>query len=188
MKTFEEITKTWPDQKSQPDSNITTKATNTLAQIKRGQHITIAVLLVTALILVAYFIYTATSNEPLFTAGLLLMIGVIAVRIALEIKSSKQFKPIDPSLNAKQYTQLNEDRHQLRLQIHQVWTPVLLTLYWVGFVMLIPTFKKYLSDFWFQYTWISSIPIAIAMIVFIAYQIKKEKQMLKTLQRDLKEF
>lgn len=188
MKTFEEITKTWPDQKAQPDSNITTKATNTLAQIKRGQYITIAVLSATALILVAYFIYTATSNEPLFTAGLLLMIGVIAVRIALEIKSSKQFKPIDPSLNAKQYTQLNEDRHQLRLQIHQVWTPVLLTLYWVGFVMLIPTFKKYLSDFWFQYTWISSIPIAIAMIVFIAYQIKKEKQMLKTLQRDLKEF
>ena len=45
--------------------------------------------------------------------------------------------------------------------------------------------KINLSSFWFQYVCYSSIAIAIAMIVFIAYHVKKERTTFEQLEEEL---
>jgi hypothetical protein len=75
--------------------------------------------------------------------------------------------------------------HTSRLKVHQVLTPLLLIIYWIGFGMLLPNLKVHISSFWFSYVWILSIPIAIGMVIFIAYHIKKERNSLKELQEEL---
>ncbi len=158
-----------------------------LGLIKNKQGYTVAVLCITAIVLVSYAVWVINPDETLFNTGMLLMILSVVVRIVLEIKSMGEGRRMSPATDLISYHHQIKNYRQNRLQIHQIWTPILLITYWTGFVLLIPAFKQYLNNFMFQYVCWSSIPIAIVMVWLIAREVKKEKLLLSQIKSDLSE-
>lgn len=185
MKTLEEITAEWT--KQQPSKSLQ------VDQIHKKFHqlgakglITITVLVITAMILLLFLYLTYNSNgQLLFNTGLIMMIGALVLRIVFELYAVMRRKFIEENLSINAYFQKVREYHKFMLALHQWWTPFILVVYWIGFVMLIPTFKIHLSSFWFQYVCYSSIPIAAVMIGLIARQIRKEKALLNQIIEDL---
>ncbi|MGB5982715.1 MAG: hypothetical protein WBG46_11285 [Nonlabens sp.] len=179
MKNFNELSKEWPRQKpaliTLPDR---------ISHVKNKQFYTIAVLAVTVLILVIFFTYVYNPAEPIFNLGMGLMIGSVASRVLIEAWSVNRLKQQSPDLAVIEYQKELKGYLKNRLKIHQIATPAILVTYWIGFVLLIPTFKENLSSFMFQYVCWSSIPIASVMVWFISFQIKKEKKSLLDLIKE----
>jgi hypothetical protein len=180
MNNYRELSNQW--EKQSTSQNL--KPTN-FQPLKRGNRVTIAVLSVTVLILLAYAVYVFNPELLIFDLGLLIMIGSVSTRIILEILSLLQSHRLKPENSMSAYHSQLHKYHAQRLSVHRVWTPVLLTMYWTGFVLLIPTFHEYLTNFMFNYVCISSIPVAGVMIWLIARQIRKEKAVLDQIIEDL---
>ncbi|MEO9952308.1 hypothetical protein [Nonlabens sp.] len=185
MKTFEEIQNSWSQNKQPIDETLISTISNRVNRLKNKNRITIAVLITTVAVLVAYLIWVGYAAPVSFYLGLFLMVGSIGYRVIAELISTQKLSQIALDNSYHNHKSAIEKYYNSRLILHKVLTPIILVVYWVGFVILIPTFKENLSDFWFNYTWISSIPIAIAMILFIRYHIKKEYAILNKLKKEI---
>ncbi|WP_405370157.1 hypothetical protein [Nonlabens sp. Asnod2-A12] len=184
MKTFEEIQNSWSQNKEPIDEALLPTISNRVNRLKNKNRITIAVLIATVAVLVAYLIWVGYTAPVSFYVGLFLMVGSIAYRVIAELFSTQKLAKIALDNSYNNYKSAIEKYYRSRLILHKVLTPIILVVYWLGFIMLIPTFKENLSHFWFNYTWISSIPIAIAMLFFIRYYIKKEQVILDKLYKE----
>jgi hypothetical protein len=185
MKTFEEIQNSWKQNNAPIDKDFLIQLSSRVQYLKSKNRITIAVLTITMSVLIAYFLWVGRNAPLVFTIGLLLMITVVCIRVLVEFQSINKLSKIALDTAFYQHHKTIQVYHTSRLKVHQVLTPLLLIIYWIGFGMLLPTLKVHLSSFWFTYVWISSIPIAIGMVIFIAYHIKKERNYLKELQEEL---
>ncbi|WP_124979038.1 hypothetical protein [Nonlabens xiamenensis] len=186
MKTFEQLSQSWQQQEaSHPEQDPTSALKTRVQYIMQKKRVTQIVLAVALTVLVAYLVWTFNADHPSFILGLMLMILCLAIRILMEWRSVRRFSQVQWGLSLEAHHQQMISYHRHRLRIHQWYTPILLSLYWMGFVMLIPTLHRYLSDFWFQYTWISSIPIAVFLVGWIAYQIRRELQMINSIAQDV---
>lgn len=184
MKTFEEIQNSWSQNREPIDEALLLTISNRVNRLKNKNRITTAVLIATVALLVACLIRVDYTAPMSFYVGLFLMIGSVGYRVIVEIIFTQKLSKIALDNSYYNYKSAIEKYYCSRLVLQKVWTPIILVIYWTGFVILIPTFKENLTHFWFNYTCISSVPIAIGMLFFIRYHIKKEHLILNKLYEE----
>jgi hypothetical protein len=176
MKDFNELQSLWNNQKdaeiNTPSDEIITIANNKLKKVKQQHFFTIGILLVTAIVLVCYYLWidNANTNGKLF--GLKMMIIVLVIRILLEIMSILKFKNIKLTASLTQYSTQLISFYQLRKIIHYVLTPIIYFSYCYGFILMLPLFKANLSTGFYNYI-ISSGVFFLVFFSFILYRTVK---------------
>jgi hypothetical protein len=186
MTAFNEMQQIWNRQPAcaatpQPEAVIKAAQKNTRA-IRANHLVTMALLSVTMLVLVVYFfLYTDFSFSRFFT-GLLLMAGSMLLRVAAEYLSFRRFRRIDIRSDFVTYTKHITEFYSRRKKIHFYLTPLILLLYFTGFVILLPVFRQVLSPGFYLYILISGALFCGFFVWFITRHIKKEMRLLDFLK------
>lgn len=182
MTNFEDLKSQW---ENQPEINIPNNGSKRIIEkvafVKKKQQITNIVLGITTLVLVSFFFYIKAYKNILLATALMLMIGSLLTRIAIEYFSTKALKNINISLNASAFKEKIIDYYQKRIKIHHIFTPIIAALYIVGFIMLLPFFKEELSAGFYTYIKVSGVIIFIILTLFIRKEILKELKTIKQL-------
>lgn len=183
MTTFEDLRSQWENQSipQVPDDGAK-RILEKVTSVRKAQQITNMILGITVAVLVAFFIYISAYKFQTVMTGLLLMIGVLVVRIALEIKSIGTLKRMNVTQDAEGFKQRMVRYYTNRKKVHFIFTPMILLLYCIGFVMLLPSFKVSLSEGFYTYILVSAVVVLVVLTVFIFKQIQKELAMLKELK------
>lgn len=184
MEAFEDLKSQWKDQKEvSPPKDGIKQILETLSGIRKGQRLTNVILAITALVLIAFFFYISAFKFQTMMIGLLLMIGVLLVRIALELFSIYKLRNINPLASASQYTQQIVDYYGFRQKVHFMITPLILLAYCTGFYILLPGFKASLSTGFYNYIIVSAILVLVVLGLFIGKQILAELKVLRNLKQ-----
>ncbi len=149
---------------------------------RRGQYITITVLVVTVLILLIFSIYFVNQWND-FAVGLILMISSLVFRVTLEFVSLYRKEGQLISLDITSFRKYLKKHYQLRLRINYFVTPVCFAIYVIGFIKLLPYFKQELSKGFYNYILISGIISLLVLIGIIVNSILKENRFLKQLNK-----
>ncbi|QXP51142.1 hypothetical protein [Cellulophaga sp. HaHa_2_1] len=184
MTTFDELKTQWAEQDiiatpSQGHEAILKKVNF----IKKKQKLTNGILTITIAILVAFFIYIAAYNQSMTAIGLALMITTLALRIRIELRSTKKIRSLEIAAEASAYKKNVTLYYQQRKKIHFIWTPILIVVYILGFVLLLPSFKENLSPGFFLYITISFPVIMVVLSTFIFKKISFELNLLQQLKQ-----
>ena len=186
MTDFNDLQQIWELQ-SNPQSTITAsslilKAEENIKTIKRKHQGTIAILSISVLILIAYYIYTWNAHWSLFSTGLCMMTGMLLLRIGIELVSARRFRTINPVNSTADYSQQIIAFYEWRKKIHFILTPIIYISYTIGFVLILPALKANLSYGFYLYCLISGF-LSLIVLVFIIYgQIKKELKLIRFLK------
>lgn len=186
MKEFNTLQNLWNNQKEtkQPNSKeIANKAEQRSLEIKRFHNWTMIVLTTVFVVLLTYFLLIGFYELNSFSIGLGLMGIVLLSRVGIELKSKKRFNAIKPYQPFTTYSEELLLFYKWRKKIHYLFTPILYSIYTVGFLMLLPTLKDNLSKGFYWYVFISGIIILIVIAIFILKQIKKELETITFLQQ-----
>lgn len=187
MKNFEAIQNLWNEQKTEDSlvssREIIEKAEKNALVVRKGHIWSMRILSLILSVLILYFLWIGIYEFNLFTVGLGLMVGLLMVRIAIEIFSSREFKKIKPDRSLKEYSQSVVRFYKRRKIIHYIITPVIYAGYFAGFVMLLPALKTSLTRGFYYYIIISGIAVFIGLAVFILKQIEKELNLLRYLNK-----
>ena len=183
MTAFENLKSQWENQ-SQPEApdNGSKSIMAKMASIKKKQQITNGVLFFVVAVLIGFFFYISAYKFQTVMIGLVLMIGVLVIRIIMEVFSVRAMKKIDISLDNTIFKQHMIKYHKKRVKVHFIATPLIIMGYCIGFVMLLPSFKATLSAGFYKYIVVSSIVLVVVFGIFIAKQIKKELLILNELK------
>ncbi|MEM9680512.1 MAG: hypothetical protein AAF901_09335 [Bacteroidota bacterium] len=182
MKNFEDIKAEWQNQgDTKAPENGTDKIIKKTNYIKRGQHITNAVLGITALLLITFFFYIEAYLEARAILGLALMIGGLVVRIIIEIFSIRKINQIKYDVAFEEFKQRMMRYYKTRVNTHYVMTPIILATYVIGFLILMSLFKANLSRGFYTYIQVSGLVVLVAGVILIYKQVKKELLILKGL-------
>lgn len=186
MKDFENLQHLWHNQKDknhlvQPQSLID-KAEKQSRAIRQKHIGTTVVLATTLAIIIGYFIWVGFYGLNLFSLGIATMASMLFIRIALELSSMKKLTNIKPYQDFSRYSSALIHFYQWRKKIHYIITPIIYISYFIGFLMLLPTFKQYLSSGFYTYVIVSGIVVFFGLGFFIAKQIKQEVAMLEHLK------
>ncbi|MEM5565593.1 hypothetical protein WNY78_10780 [Psychroserpens sp. AS72] len=182
MTTFEELKSDWDNQpKQNPPRGGSELIVQKINGLKRKQWITNIVLLITVLILIGFFFYVEAYNNTTVTFALFLMVSSLLVRIIIEYFSIKKLQEIDVTVNSSVFNDNIIAYYKKRIRTHYIITPIIIILYSLGFILLLPSFKKYLSEGFYTYIIFSAIIILIIMVLFFRKQIKKELSIVKGL-------
>jgi hypothetical protein len=186
MKTFEELQTTWNQQK---DSNtkpaaadIIKKAEENTKKIRRNHFWTKAILTVTSVILIFYYIWIGANKNTLFSLGLGIMITMLMFRIILEWISIEKLKSLKTDVSLIEYSKLAYQFYQWRKKIHYILTPVIYLIYVAGFTLLLPVFKENLSKGFYLYIVLSGYGFLLFFGFFMIKMIKKEMQLVSFLK------
>ncbi|QLG45198.1 hypothetical protein [Costertonia aggregata] len=183
MNDFEKLRLKWQDQRElNPSKEDFDAVLNRINDIKKKQRITNVVLSATILVLVFFFFYISGYKNSKVTVGLSLMILSLAIRIGIEMRSIYRLKKINVMLEGIRFKEKLMEYYSNRKRVHFFITPVIVLTYILGFRMLLPSFKSSLSSGFYTYIVISSIVILLVLGTFIALQIKKELNKLKSLK------
>ena len=184
MTSFEDLKSHWENQ-TQPEipNDGAKRIIQKVTTIRKQQQLTNAILSITAMVLIAFFIYVSAYKFQTVMTGLMLMIGVLAIRILLEIKSIKTLKAMNVTQDAERFKLHMIRYYTNRKRVHYVFTPLIILFYCIGFVMLLPSFKASLSQGFYTYIWGSSIVLLVVLGAVILKQIRKELADLKELKR-----
>ena len=150
---------------------------------RRGQYITITVLVVTVLIVAIFTMYFANNQWNNFTFGLTLMISSLVFRIILEFISLYRKESQLISLDNKSFRAYLKKHYRLRLRINYFITPICFAIYVIGFIMLLPYFKEELSKGFYTYILISGSISLLVLMGIIMKSIKKEHRFLQQLDK-----
>lgn len=183
MTEFEELQSQWEKQ-SQPEPPIdgANRVREKIASIQQKQGIANIVLTSTGIILVFFFFYISAYKVQTVMIGLLLMIGALVIRIAIEFFSIGRLRSLNVSVDVVRFKAQLTKYYKNRIKIHLIITPLIVLVYCVGFVMLLPSFKANLSEGFYSYIVISSIVLLVVLGLFITKQIRNELRMLKDLK------
>ena len=183
MTAFENLKSQWENQPQLEAPNNGPKSImDKMASIKKKQQITNGVLSVVLIVLIVFFFYISAYKVKTVMVGLLLMIGVLAIRIIMEVFSVRAMKKIDVSIDNTMFGQHMIKYHKKRVKVHFIATPLIIIVYCIGFVMLLPSFKATLSAGFYNYIVVSSIVLVVVFGIFIVKQIKKELLILDELK------
>ncbi|NER14949.1 hypothetical protein GWK08_15945 [Leptobacterium flavescens] len=185
MKTFEEIESLWNQQgggKAQAPEEFIEKARKVKKKVIREHLWTQAILAVTVLVLVVFFVSVSVANFNQSLLGASLMAGTLVIRILMEAVSKARFAKLDETENFRSYTSKAVTFYNWRKKVHFVATPVLIGLYATGFILLLPYFKKGVSTGFYNYIIFSGIAFLVFFCILIYRQIRKELEMLKYLK------
>jgi hypothetical protein len=132
------------------------------------------ILSATLAMLIFYFYYLYNFKEVLSHIGINLMVGGIAVRIAIEIFSVTRSLKIRISDTTTESIKNSIAFHQFRKRIHGPVTRWIFGLYFVGFYMLTPEFLQHIRLPWVIVIDTSAILIALVLIKVIGTGIRQE--------------
>lgn len=186
MTAFDEIQQLWNQQPlplAGPQPETVIKAAERKLRIIKTNHLfTMGLLTATMLVLIAYFLLYGNFTFNRFFTGLLLMIGSLLLRVVSEYVSYRKFGQIDVHADFTTYTDKVTHFYKGRIKIHYYLTPMLLLLYFTGFVILLPIFKQVFSHGFYLYIIVSGAVICLAFVWLIARQVKKEMRLLDFLK------
>jgi len=175
MTVFEDLKEQWADQpKPEVPNDGAKKIIEKIISVRRKQRITNVVLSITALVLISFFFYISAYKFQTVTIGLLLMIGGIILRIGIEFNSIRNLKRMNVLSDAQSFKQQIIRYYKGRTKVHFIITPLIITAYCIGFILLLPAFKATLSSGFYSYIVISSMVLLVVLVIFIAKQIRKE--------------
>ena len=183
MSDFENLKSQWNELKEPvAPENGSQKIVEKTVFIKRKQVLTNIILSATLIILILFFFYVTAYNSARASLGLGIMIGVLALRILLEILSIKKLNELKFDLDTISFKKKITDYYNNRIKTHYVFTPIIIIAYSVGFILLLPIFKENLSHGFYIYIISSAIVVLVGLVTLIAFQVKREISMLKTLK------
>ncbi|MFK7781174.1 hypothetical protein [Psychroserpens sp.] len=183
MTEFNDLKSQWTQQpKTEAPNNGSKDIIKRISFLKKKQQIANIVLSITVLILVVFFFYINAYSHALVSFALFLMISVLLVRIILEYLSMSKLNKLDVTTNVTSFKQDITKYYKNRLKTHYIFTPIILILYIVGFIILMPFFKDNLSHGFYIYISISGIFVLLILGFFIGIQIKKELEILQQIK------
>lgn len=185
MNNFEDLQNKWKNQTTisatEDGFQSLLKSVKSIEQKQRTGNI---VLTITIIILVAFLLYVSGYNSTTFLLGIGLMIGSLVVRIAVELYSLKKLRTINFSKESNTFRNDLTHYYSFRKYVHYLITPLAISVYTVGFIILLPLFKATLSHGFYLYILCSSVAFLVLFSVFLYKQIKNELYKLKQLQLD----
>lgn len=182
MDEFKKLQHIWSSQPDAKTAEISAEsAIRKINTIQRGYKITRLVLTVTAIVLILFYFYINGYYNITVSIAFAMMGTALLTRIGLEFLCHQKLNKINPGQNVNQYKNEVIVYYKKRNYVHYLVTPATLTLYIIGFTMLLPFFKKYLSYGFYMYIVISFIVLCIVGVVFFMIQIRKEQKILKEL-------
>ncbi|GAB3883332.1 hypothetical protein [Spirosoma agri] len=186
MTDFEHIQALW---KQQPNTNqpqsalaVIAKAETSSKRLLATHRGTLFVLSATVLLLAGYFwVYGTTANQTVLVASLL-MIGSLLVRIAVEYVSYRRLAHLKLHTDLRTCLAQTRSFHRARQRIQLMLTPVSLSCYVVGFMMLLPYVKAGVSEGFYWYIVLSGSFFLLILCVIIYRQIRDEMRLLAQLE------
>lgn len=139
----------------------------------------IAVLSAVALMLVFTYIYVTPFRELLSRIGVILMIGGLILRIAIEFFSIVKSNKVRVSDTTAQATEEALAFYAFRKKIHGPVTITIVALYIIGFFILTPELSKYVEIKFLIIADLAALASAPVLIYFIRKGLKKELEDLK---------
>ncbi len=187
MTEFNKIQEIWnlqTDAKNLINSpEIIAKAEKHAKTLKQNHYWTVGIISVTVLILLFYFFWINAHQWNALTPGLSIMIGMLITRIALEMHSARKLQSIKPDLTVLHYTDKVKRFYHWRKKIHYLLTPIIYVSYFIGFTLLLPSFKANFSSGFYLYCLISGYGFFLVFGYFLIRQINKEMKILKLLNQ-----
>ena len=144
---------------------------------------TIIILAITLLAVSLFFYYMAPVKETLSIIGAGLMMTGLAFRITIEIISvfkAKCINKLDETLKTVENTLRF---HQFRKTIHQVYSPIIIALYSIGFYMIFPEFMLYMNIWMIWFIGISYLIMGTVLFIVIRKGVVDEMQKLKDIMK-----
>ena len=185
MEEFNNIKSVWEKQSSKniasPETLIK-KAEHLKKTIRNNHTWTQIILSLTMIVLIVFFISVTAFKYQQSLIGATLMVFSLAIRMLLEFRSKNIFLKLDSSKNSQVYVDLVTRFYQKRKKIHYFYTPIIFASYITGFLLLLPYFKKGLSEAFYLYVVISGFIIFTVLIVLVYKQIKEELKKLTYLK------
>jgi len=172
----------WQSQNDNIDISDANRVINKAKKQRNGQYITIAVMTITLFILIVYTFYFSFNEWNNFNLGLMLMISSLAIRIILEIYSVYKKENQLIAMHHKSYLNYLKKYYKTRMIIHYLVTPLCITSYSIGFYLLLPYFKNYLSEGFYNYILISGVLVIFFIVAIITNSTLKERRFLKQLR------
>ncbi len=186
MNDFNQMQEIWDSQKvAKPQytvNELINRSKKQTQKLKLNHYTTITIISLTSFILLFYFIWTRSYQFNSLTVGLTLMIVMLVIRIVLEIDSAKKLRNIKPNLSLMNYSIAVKRFYEWRKKIHYVFTPIIYITYFIGFTMLLPTFKVNFSNWFFIYCLVTGYGFFIVFGIFLLIQIKKEIRLIEFLK------
>ncbi len=185
MNEYEKIKQTWREQPIAEPSELDFKALkNRIGQIARNQKITNVILLATAGVLMYFFYFIEAIAFKKVALALGAMIGVLLIRVAVELFSIYTLKRLSETLNFTDFNEKLSKYYKKRIGVHLVLTPIAILIYCYSFWTLLPSFEASLSKGFYHYIVISSLVVLVVLGVLIFTQVRKEIRILKDLKND----
>lgn len=183
MEAFEDLKSQWRNQSSSkiPEDGVQ-KIMDKMRTMKSNQRSTNIILTLTVMVLIGFFFYISAYQFQTVMIGLMLMIVALIVRIVIELASINTINKMDTSKDATKFKTRLVKYYNNRVRVHYIFTPIIILLYCIGFVMLLPSFKESLSTGFYTYIWVSSIVLLIVFGLLIGKLAKKELAELKELK------
>lgn len=148
---------------------------------------TITILMITLIVISLFFHYMTPVKETLSRIGAGLMITGLALRILTEIISVIKAKRINKLDKTLQTVENSLNFHQFRKTIHQVYSPIIIGFYSIGFYMIFPEFILYISIWMIWFIGISYLIMGIVLFIVIRKGVLDEMQKLRDIMKLKKE-
>lgn len=184
---FESFQEKWKSRKQPPPPGgpgameMLRLARNSQRQSNSHHYWNISILSVVVVVLSWFFYYKAPMQDLISRVGIVLMIGGLLVRIAIEWISRIRNGRIRYSSATKETAAQAAKFYHWRKKIHGPVTITILILYSVGFFLLTPEFARHLPMKWVIIMDVSFVPIAIMLFFSIRSGIRKEMKQLRVL-------
>ncbi len=172
--------------KAQATESLALNPNNIITVAKKQrtkQYIGISIMLSTVLILIFFTFRYAIHQWNTFNLGLILMISSLIIRILLEFYSLYRKEKKLVSMTQDSYHTYLKKHYKIRQIINYIITPICVAVYIFGFSLLLPYFKKGLSNGFYIYILFSGIISLSIVIAIIVKNTIKEQRFLKQLRR-----
>ncbi len=179
---FKDIQNTWQQQAETNTLPDFEPVKQQLSNLRKKQWITQVILGITGIVLIAFFFYISAYNTNGPLLGMLLLIGVIVVRVFIEVRSQQKLRKINVLLSFTEFKEQLIAYYQKRKILAFRVIPILLIIYNIGFIIMSYYFYQYLSRGFFYYIVLSYVISFIVLFIFIRKQVLNELEILKKLQ------
>lgn len=164
---------------SSDPSAIIASARKNMKSVTYAHFGNILVLTLTLIMISAFFFYVTPFQDVLSKIGVALMVGGLAIRIAIELYSAGRSKQIDLSESAANMNSMSVKFYAYRKYIHGPITFSILAAYTIGFYLLSPEFSKYFTTTQMLLMDGSYVIIAIILFFVIRKGVRDEMRQLK---------
>jgi hypothetical protein len=187
MNELNDIQKLWGQQKPEGEkaslNDIKDKAQQRVKASRKELWISITVLGTLSVFLFLIILQLPDLKWP-YGPGLLTMFLSVAIRTGLEYVSVLLQKKLNIGLSPELFRTKLISYHKLRRQLVGIVTITSMTLYVIGFCIMIPGFKPYMPIFMFY----SVIGFIVVMVpVFSVFLYKKAKEEMSLLKKTIEE-